>query len=402
MANLDQELWKRLDELRAAGLYRELRRVDSCQTTRIEVERQTLLNFASNDYLGLANHPELTCAAIEATEKYGAGSKASPLISGFLGPHNELDQTLAAFKGTEAALSFSTGYAAAVGTISALASKEDIIVLDKLVHASLVDGARLSGAKLRVFRHNDLNDLEDILKWANQSRSSSRILIVTESVFSMDGDHAPLREIVELKEQYGAWLMVDEAHGTGLYGPLRCGLAEECGVSNRIEIQMGTLGKAIGASGGFICGSRTLIDYLVNRARTYIFSTSAVPAAPAAAAAGIRLVQSSVGEERRTTLWQNWQTLQSSLNGLPGAPASLPASHRSAIVPIIIGDETKAVEAAAALRKKGIFIPAVRYPTVARGKARLRLTMTASHSAHDMHTLVEALQALDVGLKTQD
>src|ERR1043166_2669869 len=262
MTDLDQELGKRLEEIRATGLYRELRQVDSCQTTRIEIDGQTLLNFASNDYLGLANHSELVEAARQAAEHYGAGSKASPLISGFLRSHKELDETLAAFKDSEAALSFSTGYAAAIGTICALVGKDDIIVLDKLVHASLVDGARLSGAKLRVFHHNDLNDLEEILKWANQSRSSIRVLIVTESVFSMDGDHAPLREIVELKEKYDAWLMVDEAHGTGLYGRHRRGLAEECGVSNRIEIQMGTLGKAIGASGGFICGSPTTLIVL--------------------------------------------------------------------------------------------------------------------------------------------
>jgi 8-amino-7-oxononanoate synthase len=399
MTDLDQELGKRLKEVRAAGLYRELRRVDSCKTTHIEIDGKTLLNFASNDYLGLANHPELIEAACEAAEEYGAGSKASPLISGFLRPHKELDEALADFKGTEAALSFSTGYAAAIGTICAVAGKDDIVILDKLVHASLVDGARLSGAKLRVFHHNDLDDLEDILKWAGKSRSASgRVLIVTESVFSMDGDHAPLKEIVELKEKHGAWLMVDEAHGTGLYGAKGCGLAEECGVSRRIEIQMGTLGKAIGASGGFIAGSRTLIDYLVNRARSYIFSTSPVPAAPAAAAAGIGLVRSSVGDERRTQLWQNWQKLQSGLNGLSAHP---PASQRSAIIPIIIGDETKAVETARALRKMGIFIPAVRYPTVARGKARLRLTITASHTNKDLTSLFERVRTSKIGIQAE-
>ena len=218
----------------------------------------------------------------------------------------------------------------------------------------------------------------------------SRTLVVTESVFSMDGDHAPLRELVELKDKYGAWLMVDEAHATGLYGPNRRGLAEEIGVGERIEVQMGTLGKALGASGGYICGSRTLIDYLINRARTFVFSTAPVPAAAAAATAGTRFVQSPEGARRREALWLRVSTLPSAL-----APRS---SHLpSAIVPIMIGDETRAVEIAAALREQGIFIPAIRYPTVARGSARLRLTLTASHTHADLQELFMSLKALDPG-----
>ena len=221
---------------------RELRRVDSAQGPRIEIGGRALLNFSSNDYLGLANHPALKEASIKAVEKFGAGAGASRLICGSLAPFHELEETLSAFKGTEAALSFSTGYAAAVGTITALLGKDDIIIVDKLVHACIVDAAKLNGAKLRVFDHNDLNDLEEILKWATSEvrskKSENRTLIVTESIFSMDGDAAPLAEIVALKEKYGAWLMVDEAHATGLYGTNRRGLAEELGVSDRIEIQM--------------------------------------------------------------------------------------------------------------------------------------------------------------------
>ena len=305
MNNFDRELTERLGALHAQGLHRELRRVDSPPGTRIQIGGRTLLNFSSNDYLGLANDPFLKEAAIQAVEKFGAGSGASRLICGSLAPHHELEEALANFKGAEAALSFSTGYATAIGTICALLGKDDVIVLDKLVHACIVDAARLCGAKIRVFAHNDLDDLEKILKWANrvqspESRVQSRgqLLIVTESIFSMDGDAAPLREIVALKEKYGAWLMVDEAHATGLYGKNRRGLAEESGVSGRIEIQMGTLGKAVGASGGYICGSRPLIDFLVNRARSFIFSTAPVPAAAAAATAGIRFIQSSEGERR--------------------------------------------------------------------------------------------------------
>ena len=287
MNDFDSELCERLALLREQGLFRELRRVDSPQSARIEIDGRTLLNFSSNDYLGLANHPALVEAAIRAVERYGAGAGASRLICGSLAPHHELEETLAAFKGAEAALAFSTGYSAAMGTICALMGSEDIIIVDKLIHACIVDAARLSGAKLRVFRHNDLNDLERLLRWAGEKTgnsnnsgkpSRSRVLVVTESVFSMDGDQAPLREIVELKSKYGAWLMVDEAHATGLYGQKRRGLAEESGVQEQIEIQMGTLGKALGAAGGYICGSRLLVEYLINRARSLIFSTAPVPA----------------------------------------------------------------------------------------------------------------------------
>ena len=288
-------------------------------------------------------------------------------------------------------MSFSTGYATASGTICALLGKADVIVLDKLVHACIVDAARLSGAKIRVFAHNDLNGLEKILKWADgKSRithHASRTLIVTESIFSMDGDAAPLREIVALKEKYGAWLMVDEAHATGLYGKNRRGRAEELGVGGRIEVQMGTLGKAVGAAGGYICGSRPLIDFLVNRARSFIFSTAPVPAAAAAAAAGVRFIQSSEGARRRKALWTRVGEFQSAIGHRPSA---IP----SAISPFIIGDETRAVMVSTALRERDIFVPAIRYPTVARGKARLRVTLTASHTTEEINLLAAALNEI--------
>jgi 8-amino-7-oxononanoate synthase len=396
MEEFEQELTQRLAAIRDQGLFRELRRVDSPQSPRLEVEGRPLLNFSSNDYLGLANEPALKEAASKAVECFGAGAGASRLICGSLAPYHELEEAIAAFKGTPAALSFATGYAAALGTICALLGPDDVIVLDKLVHACIVDAARLSGAKIRVFDHNDLADLERILQWADtraggqksEVRSQKgRTLIATESVFSMDGDHAPLREMVELKAKYGAWLMVDEAHATGLYGPNRRGLAEELGASAGIEIQMGTLGKALGASGGYICGSRVLIDYLINRARTFIFSTAPVPAAAAAATAGIHFVQSSAGEDRRRKLWQHVSNLLSTIN-------SQPSTHTSAIIPVMIGDEAKAVAAAAALRTQGIFVPAIRYPTVARGQARLRVTVTATHSGADLAQLCAALRLL--------
>jgi 8-amino-7-oxononanoate synthase len=396
MPDFDSELRRELESIRAASLLRELRRVDSAQGPRIEMGARTLLNFSSNDYLGFANHPALKEAAIKAVEKFGAGAGASRLICGSLAPHHELEEALAHFKGTEAALTFSTGYAAALGTIGSLVGKGDVVILDKLVHASIVDAARLSGAKLRVFAHNDCEDLDKKLKWAHevqgpkskvQSRTP-RVLVITESVFSMDGDLAPLRDIVELKDRYGVWLMVDEAHATGLFGTNRRGLAEACELSQRVEVQMGTLGKALGASGGYVCGNRSLIELLINRARSFIFSTAPVPAAAAAARAGIELLQSTEGEKRRVAAWALVDQLK---NALIGGPWTLPVVQ-SAIVPLIIGGETEAVNLATNLRERGIFVPAIRYPTVARTKARLRVTVTAAHTADDVEELAVCLR----------
>jgi 8-amino-7-oxononanoate synthase len=393
VTRFDEELNRRLAALREQNLFRELRRVDSAQGPHIQIGGGTFLNFSSNDYLGLANHPALKEAAIKAVETFGAGTGASRLICGSLAPFHELEEALADFKRTEAALAFSTGYATAIGTICALLGKDDIIILDKLVHASIVDAAKLSGAKIRVFRHNDLNDLEEKLKWADKSlkaesgKRKAEILIATESVFSMDGDAAPLKEIVELKNKYGAWLMVDEAHATGVIGEDGRGLADELGVSGQIEIQMGTLGKALGASGGYICGSRALIDLLVNRARSFIFSTAPVPAAAAAATAAIELIQTSEGKKRRKQLGFNIGEFQSAIGNRQSA-------IQGAIVPIILGDEAKAVAAAGRLRDQDIFVPAIRYPTVARGKARLRVTLTAAHTAEDVSRLVVALDEI--------
>jgi 8-amino-7-oxononanoate synthase len=398
MNAFDEELCSRLKVVHEQGLYRQLRRMDSAQGSRIEIDGKPLLNFSSNDYLGLANDPALKEAAIEAVKKFGAGAGASRLVSGSMGPHHQLEEALASFKGTEAALTFSSGYAAATGTIGALLDSNDVVVVDKLVHACIVDGARLSGAKLRVFGHNNLDDLAKILRWADRRHASPplsptdrrpRTLIITESIFSMDGDQAPLREMVALKEKFGAWLMVDEAHATGLYGKMRRGLAEEHEVSDRIEIQMGTLGKAFGASGGYICGSRPLIDCLINRARPFIFTTAPVPAAAAAGAAGVRTVQSDAGEKLRNRLWANVSQVSRHIE-----------SKGSAIIPIMIGDEQKAGQVAGTLREYGIFIPAIRFPTVSHGQARMRLTVTAAHSREDIEQLLGVLKSLNLASRS--
>lgn len=381
-----------MDKIHSDGLLRVLRRIDSPQTTSIQLAGQTCLNFSSNDYLGLANDPRLKQAAKQAIDQFGAGSGASRLICGSLTPHADLESALRRFKQCEAALTFSSGYAAAVGTICALLDKEDVIIVDRLVHASIIDAARLCGAKMRVFDHNDLGSLKELLTWARGRISPTpgrtpQTLVVTESVFSMDGDVAPLAGIVELKEQFGAWLMVDEAHGTGVFGSQRRGAVEEAGISGRVEIQMGTLGKALGSAGGFICGSQVLVDYLVNRARSFIFSTAPVPAASAAASAAIQIVQSEEGVQLATQLWRLVERLTTRLreDGWNLGPT------RSPIIPIILGDESTAVSTANSLRERGIFIPAIRYPSVARGQARLRLTLSASHTDQDLDHLIDAL-----------
>jgi 8-amino-7-oxononanoate synthase len=376
MGSFEDELLRRLQLLEEQNLRRRLRPISSPQQPHTLLGGQEVLNFSSNDYLGLANHSKLKSAAAVAVEKYGTGSGASRLISGSLQIHHDLEDSLAAFKGTEAALVFSSGYAAALGTLPALISKDDIVILDKLVHASMVDSARLSGAKLRIFAHNDLADLEEILKWCSR-QPTGKPWIVTESLFSMDGDFAPLPALVELKEKYGAALMVDEAHATGLFGPERRGMIEQFNLDGRIEIQMGTLGKAIGSAGGYIAGSRVLVDYLINKARTFIFSTAPVPALSAAAQAGVELIRSSEGKAQLQRLRGNLSTFSESL--------------RSPIFPLIIGGESSALEVAAALLKRGIFVPAVRYPTVARNSARLRITFSAAHQAADICALRNAL-----------
>ena len=409
MSGFVKTLRQRLEDIRARALWRELRRVDTAQGPWIEVAGRLLLNFSSNDYLGLANHPAVRAAVAEAGSRWGAGAGASRLICGSLAPLHELEAALAAFKGTPAALVFGSGYAAAAGTIPALVGPGDVVVLDKLSHACLVDGARLSGAKLRVFAHNDLDDLEGILRWARSSpRADSGtgrppvVLVVTESVFSMDGDWAPLRELVALKERYGAWLLVDEAHATGLYGDQRRGLAEACGVADRIEVQMGTLGKALGSAGGYICGAGELIELLVNRARSFIFSTAPVPAQAAAATTAVGIVQSEEGRRLGGLLWERVGELRRGLAGLgltlggPGvsqAPDTASLAQKSAILPLIVGEEVAALTLAERLRKAGCLVPAIRFPTVARGAARLRITVSAAHTSEDIQRLVAAIEA---------
>lgn len=377
MNRFEDTLAEGLRGLEAAGLRRELRPAPPPGTVR---------NFASNDYLGLAAHPALAEAAARAAQDFGAGSTAARLVCGSLPPHHALETALAAWKRTEAALSFGSGYAAALGAIPALAGRGDFVVLDRLAHGCCVDAARLSGAALRVFRHNDVADLDRLLARLRRDHAAARVLVVTESVFSMDGDRAPLAELLEVKDRHGAWLLLDEAHAVGVFGATGAGLAEELGLGGRIEVQMGTLGKAVGAAGGYLAGARVLVDHLVNHARSFLFSTAPPPAVAAAAAAGVALIRSADGAARRARLRENIRALRAALRR-PEDPAA------SAIVPWLVGDAHAAVALARGLREQGLFAPAIRYPTVKRGAARLRFAASAAHTAEDYAALAAALPA---------
>ena len=386
MPNLHDQLSGELDQTRAEGLYRAFRTVASAQGPRIQIDGREFLNFSSNDYLGLANDPLLKRAASDAIEKYGVGAGASRLVCGNLEPYEALERKLAAFKAKEAAIVFGSGYAANVGAITALVGKGDTVILDKLDHASIIDGARQSGATIRVYPHQNLKKLDAIVR---QCDSSRRTLIITETVFSMDGDLAPLAEIVALKEKHGAWLMIDEAHATGLYAKNRRGLAEAAGVEDKIDITLGTLSKALGCAGGFVVGSQTLIDFLRNRARSLIYSTALPPAVCAAAAAAVDFVMSAEGHQRRDQLWRNVSELKNGLSAL-----GIQNESRSPIIPIIIGDEAAAVETSRRLYERGIFVPAIRFPTVPKGKSRLRVTVTALHESRDIARFLQEFSGL--------
>ena len=370
------KLAEELHELEQRSLRRSLRSLDSPQGPVVQLNGREVINFSSNDYLGFASSDVLKNAMMEGIARYGAGSGASRLVCGGLAPHRELEEALAAFKGAEAALTFSSGFAVALGVIPALMGKDDVIIMDKLCHASLVDAARLSGATIRVFPHNHLEKLERLL----QSHEGRRTLVITESIFSMDGDAALLKEIVELKDQHGAWLMLDEAHAVGVLGPQGRGLAAALGLEQRIDLQMGTLSKALGLSGGYLAASRTVIDLLINKARSFIYSTAPSPAVAHAASAALQLCMSAEGDSRRAQLQANLAALD---RGVPP----------SAIVPIIIGDESAAMQLSAQLLEEGYLIPAIRYPTVARGTARLRVTLSAAHEASQVEGIAQRLQA---------
>ena len=368
-----------LHDLEAGGLRRRLRQIDSPQGVHVRLTGSgECLNFSSNDYLGLANDGALKAIYQNHIGTYGVGSGSSRLVCGTMAAHVALEEKIASLKRTEAALTFTSGFAAATGALPSLCGKDDFLILDKLCHASLIDGARLSGATIRIYPHNDLNRLKSHLQWAAQrAAATSRLVVVTESVFSMDGDLSPLAEIVELKDQYGALLLVDEAHAFGVLGPEGRGLGAALGLESRIDLQMGTFSKAVGLSGGYLCGSRAMADLLINRARSFIYSTAPGPALAATVRDALDLVCGPRGDILREGLSANRETFS------PGTP--------SAIIPVIIGENEAALSASARLQERGFLVPAIRFPTVPKGSARLRITLSAAHRPDDITSLKSAL-----------
>jgi 8-amino-7-oxononanoate synthase len=360
-----------LQALKKQSLYRRLRRVENAQGPVLVLDGREVINLSSNNYLGLANNAALAAAAKEAIDRYGCGSGASRLISGNMALHEELEERLAEFKGSESALVFNSGFQANTGILSTLAGDGDVILSDALNHASIIDGCRLSRARTVVYAHGDLDQLEAALKLAVHSR---RRLIVTESIFSMDGDEAPLGGIVELAERHGAMVMVDEAHGTGLFGANGAGVVAKLGLGERVQVQMGTLGKALGGFGAYVAGSSALRELLINRCRSFIFTTSLPPAVMAMAIAAIDLVRRE--PERRETLWNNCRYLTENLRGL-GLQAGASAS---AILPLIIGDARTCMKFSERLLERGVFAQGIRPPTVPPGTSRLRITVMATHT----------------------
>ncbi|MEQ1627423.1 MAG: 8-amino-7-oxononanoate synthase [Nitrospira sp.] len=373
----------RLQQLDTQSLTRRLHTLGSATGPTIQLAGRTVILLASNDYLGLATHPDVIQAAIQATTQYGAGAGAARLVCGTLPPHTELEQALATFKQTPSALVYGSGYLANLGVIPSLIARGGQIFADRLCHASLIDGARLSRADLRVYRHRDLNHLESLLKRTSPGRP---VLIVTDGLFSMDGDLAPLPELATLAQRFGATLYVDDAHGTGVMGQSGRGTLEHFGVEDRILFHMGTLGKALGSSGAYIAGPTDMIQYLVNTSRPFMFTTAPPPASAAAACAALTVLQQD--PSRRARLWRNRDHLFAGLTRL-GFHLTESASP---ILPILIGQAEQALAFAEQLLAQGVYAPAIRPPTVPDGSSRIRVTITAEHSPEQIDLALSAFE----------
>lgn len=372
-----------LQEIKRQGLYRQLRHVEGEQGPTIFLDGQEVLNLSSNNYLGLANHPAIRAAAKEAIDRYACGSGASRLISGNMTLHLELEESIAKLKGAEAALVFNSGFQANVGLLSTLVGEGDVIFSDALNHASIIDGCRLSRAEALIYPHCDLDRLESDLR---KTQKNSKKLIVTETVFSMDGDIAPVREIADLAARHGAVVMVDEAHATGVFGPNGGGIVEEMGLAGQVLIQMGTLGKALGGFGAYVAGSRNLRDLLINRCRSFIFTTSLPPVVIAMAIAAIDIIKKE--PQRRRALRDNSKTLR---EGLERMGFSLGRSG-SQILPLMVGDSAKCMILAERLLQNGVFAQGIRPPSVPPGTSRLRIVPMATHTREQMEQALRAFK----------
>ena len=375
-------LRQRLGEIERDGLYRRRRILDSPQGAIIEMDGRKLVNLCSNDYLGLANHPDVVAAFCRAARDFGVGSGSSHLVCGHGRAHHQLEDELAAFAGRDRALLFSTGYMANLGVISALGGRGDTIFEDRLNHASLLDAARLSGARLKRFRHRNLAELETAL----EESESGGTLIASDGVFSMEGDLAPVKELASLARRQGCWLMIDDAHGVGVLGERGAGLLEQQGISQaEVPILMGTLGKALGTFGAFVAGSEELIEFLIQQARTYVFTTALPPAVAAATRVSLALaVKEGWRRDRLARLVRHFRAGATTL-GLQLMESSTP------VQPVLIGDNEVAVKTSEKLREAGFLVTAIRPPTVPVGTARLRITLTATHDENQLNRLLDVL-----------
>jgi glycine C-acetyltransferase/8-amino-7-oxononanoate synthase len=386
------EIAERLEELRDRGLHRRLRLIGGPQGPRVTLDGKQVLLLCSNDYLGLANHPKVRGAAAEAAMRWGAGAGASRLISGNMQPHSRLEKRLAAFKGYESALLFGSGYLANTGTIAALAKDGEVAFSDELNHASIIDGCRLSRAETFVYRHGDVEHLA----WGLRKAGSRAALIVTDGVFSMDGDVAPLAELAELAKAHGCRLMVDEAHATGAIGPGGRGSVAAAGLSGEVDVVMGTLGKALGSYGAYVCANRETTDYLLNTARSFVFSTALPPSVAAAGLAALELLESQ--PERVERLGTNARVLRGALAS-EGLEVGGSATQ---IVPVPVGDAGTAMELCERLLERGVFAQGIRPPTVPEGSSRLRFTVMSTHRREELERAAklvgEATRELGIGV----
>jgi glycine C-acetyltransferase len=378
-----------LDELRAKGTYFKLRVLDDQQAPVCHYDGREVINLASNNYLGLANHPKLIEAALEATRKLGVGSGAVRTIAGTMRIHMELEEKIARFKNVEACVVFQSGFAANAGTVSAILGKEDFILSDELNHASIIDGARLSRAKIKVFRHKDVAHCEELLK--EVANEPGRKLVITDGVFSMDGDIGPVGKLAPLAEKYGAIMMVDDAHASGVLGRNGRGSVDHFKMHGRVDVQVGTLSKAIGALGGYVCGSRDLIDYLYHRARPFLFSTSHPPSVAASCIAAFDILEAE--PERIERLWENTRYFQGELRrlGFNIGGVTTPETE-TPITPVIIGGGRAAMEFSRALFDEGVMGTGIAFPTVPEGKARIRLIVTSEHTREQLGRALETLE----------
>ena len=378
-----------LNQLKNKGTYFKLRVLEDEQDPVCTFDGKKVINLASNNYLGLTTHPKLREAALEATRKYGVGSGAVRTIAGTMKIHMELEEKIARFKNVEACVVFQSGFAANAGTVSAILGKEDFIISDELNHASIIDGARLSRAKILVFRHKDPAHAEEQL--ASVKDQPGRKLLITDGVFSMDGDIGPLPALCDVAEKYGAIMMVDDAHASGVLGRNGRGTIDHFNVHGRVDVQVGTLSKAIGALGGYVCGSRDLIEFLYHRARPFLFSTSHPPSVAATCIAAFEVLEQE--PERIEKLWENTRFFKKELGrlGFNIGGVNTPASE-TPITPIIVGEGRLAMEFSRELFKEGVLGTGIAFPTVPEGKARIRTIMTATHTHEQLEKALETLQ----------